>query len=750
MKNLLPTVLLLAGVLAAPPATRAIDDATPSEEAVESVWPHQIDAGDETILVHQPDVESWIGTQLSGRAAVSVETKAAPQASYGVIWFTARTEIDKATRLVTLDGVQVTKGTFPTAADSGDATLAAIRSDLGTALHTIALDRLQASLLVDQAEAKESAPRFKNDPPRILVSKVPAVLILVDGKPVQREVPGTFLLRVVNTRALMALDPQAGRYDLWLSDRWVQAPSLDGPWTVASAPPKALDAMKASLIDSDEVDLLDDTSSDVQALLRKGEIPKIYVSTGPAELLQIQGAPQLAPVDDTELVEVTNTSSDILIDPGSGETYVLLSGRWFRARSLDGPWSYVEPGKLPADFAKIPENHPKGRVLTSVAGTPEAKEAVIANQIPQTATVQRGQVTFEPQYDGPPKFERIDGTPLSGAANTPSAVIEVGPASYYGCENGIWFEASAPTGPWVVAGTVPSAIYAIPPSSRLYPVTFVRVYESTPDVVYVGYTPGYYGTYVAPAGVVVYGTGYRYDPWIGSVWIGAPCTYGFGAGYVWGASTGFMLGYTAGALFDPWWGPWGWGWGWGWGPGFGGFRHHRNHHHFWDHRDFHAFNRDFDPYRRWGAGVARHPDRIHIGSGEHGTGVGLLSGRDGGVYRPGTHGWERHDAGGWRSIGQDHPGTQQSLDRGARARGAGDARTRDFQSHDFGRQPFGARTMGGRDLGHGFGGGGFAGAPPSPGGGSHGGGSHGGGGHGFHGGGGGGFHGGGGGGGGRR
>ncbi len=213
-----------------PPAAEVVDAAsTPSEEPVESVWPHRIDTGDETILVYQPDVESWIGTRLSGRAAVSVETKADPQASYGVIWFSARTEIDKATRLVTLDGVEVTKGTFPTAADSGTATLAAIRSDLGTALHTIALDRLQASLLVDQAEAKESAPRFKNDPPRILVSSVPAVLILVDGKPVLRAVPGTSLLRVINTRALLALDPQSGRYDLWLADRWLQAPSLGCP-----------------------------------------------------------------------------------------------------------------------------------------------------------------------------------------------------------------------------------------------------------------------------------------------------------------------------------------------------------------------------------------------------------------------------------------------------------------------------------------------------------------------------------------
>ena len=267
----------------------------------------------------------------------------------------------------------------------------------------------------------------------------------------------------------------------------------------------------------------------------------------------------------------------------------------------------------------------------------------------------------------------------------------------------MWFEASAPTGPWAVAATVPEVIYTIPPSSRLYYVTFVRVYDSTPDVVYVGYTPGYYGTYVAPGGVVVYGTGYWYDPWIGNVWIGPPYTYGFGAGFVWGATPGFVLGFTSGLFFDPWWGPWGWGWGWGW-------RHvDVDVHHHWDYRDHHDFNRGFDAYHHWGAGVVRaRPGAVHVGAGEvaHHSGAGLFAGRDGAVYRQGAHGWERNDAGGWKSPGgHDRAATERSLDNNAWARGAGDATRHDFASHDFGRQPFGARTMGGRDFGRGFGGG---------------------------------------------
>src|SRR5438876_806762 len=553
-RHTIGAIALVAALSCAAPSPRLAAQApapaaenVPSEEQAESFWPHRIDAGDQPILVYQPQVESWIGTQLSARAAVSVESKTSPQPSYGVIWFSARTGVDKTTRLVTLSDAQITKANFPTAADGG-----------------------------------------------------------------------------------------------------------------APTPPAVLPELKASVAGSREVDLFADASDALKALLAKGELPAIYVSTGPAELLQPQGEPQLAPIDGTGLLQVTNTSSDMLVDPKGSYTYVLISGRWFRARSLDGPWAHVAPDRLPADFAKIPENHPKGRVLTSVAGTPQARQAVIANRIPQTATIGRQDAHFDPTYDGPPRFEPITGTSLAAATNTPSAVIQVGPTSYYGCENGVWFEASAPTGPWAVAATVPEVIYTIPPSSRLYYVTFVRVYDSTPDVVYVGYTPGYYGTYVAPGGVVVYGTGYWYDPWIGNVWIGPPYTYGFGAGFVWGATPGFVLGFTSGLFFDPWWGPWGWGWGWGW-------RHvDVDVHHHWDYRDHHDFNRGFDAYHHWGAGVVRaRPGAVHVGAGEvgHHSGAGLFAGRDGAVYRQGAHGWERNDAGGWKSPGgHDRAATERSLD----------------------------------------------------------------------------------------
>src|SRR5581483_12443256 len=133
--------------------------------------------------------------------------------------------------------------------------------------------------------------------------------------------------------------------------------------------------------------------------------------------------------------------------------------------------------------------------------------------------------------------------------------------TYYSVEAGVWFKAPTPQGPWGVADRVPEEIYTIPASSSLHYVTYAKVYGSTPEVVYVGYTPGYYGTVVSSSTMtVVYGTGWYYPPYIGpTVWYGNPYTYGVGAGFNWtddtGWSFGFGYGYGYYPLYYPWWGP---------------------------------------------------------------------------------------------------------------------------------------------------------------------------------------------------
>ena len=191
-------------------------------------------------------------------------------------------------------------------------------------------------------------------------------------------------------------------------------------------------------------------------------------------------------------------------------------------------------------------------------------------------------------------------------------------------QNGVWFVATSLDGPWSVAASVPAEIYSIPPSSPLYYLTSVQVYGATPDVVYSGYTPGYYGTVLDSDGVVVYGTGYYYPPWIGTDWYGFPCTYGFGAGVRWTPWTGWGFGFGLG--WD--WGlglAWG-GWGWGlhpwWGPSAWWWGRHG--------RDFDGRFRGFagtsgNVYARFDRShlVGRVPTRVEAFGGFRGARVGV-------------------------------------------------------------------------------------------------------------------------------
>ena len=244
------------------------------------------------------------------------------------------------------------------------------------------------------------------------------------------------------------------------------------------------------------------------------QVPNVFVSQKPAELILLEGPAQLQGIPGTSLSWVTNTESDLFFYSPSSQWYFLVSGRWFSARSMNGPWTYATPS-LPADFSNIPADSPRAAVLSSVPGTPQADEAVAQAQMPHKADVDIATTTVDVTYGGPPQFSPIQGTSMQYATNTSYEVIQAS-GNYYVCSNGVWFVSPSPNGPFAVATMVPQVIYTIPPSSPMYNVTYVQIYESTPTTVVVGYTSGYNGAYVA-AGVVMLGVGmalaYSYHPY---------------------------------------------------------------------------------------------------------------------------------------------------------------------------------------------------------------------------------------------
>ncbi|MBN8874438.1 MAG: hypothetical protein J0H67_16505 [Rhodospirillales bacterium] len=535
---------------------RAQPAPTAAPQPVPTEWPRSFTTGGQKLEVYQPQIETWDGNRLTGRLAFAIgEADGVP--TYGVARLSADVQTDNATQVALLKPIRITAVELPTQPDRVEAIRQAMQARLPPQGMTIGLQQLTASYARSQQAKPAPTIDVKNEAPRIIFASEPTVLVLLDGAPALRPLAGTPYRRIINTPALLLQDARATYASV--AGRWYMGPSLDGPWSILATTPAALTNAAAVAAKEQPFDKL--------AGKPKAPPPALIVAQGPAELVVTEGPAEWRPIKGTSLQAIRNADHAVIMDAAGAKTYLLVSGRWFAAAGLDGPWQYAPPDTLPAEFRQIPPDDPVANALVSIPGTPQAKEAVIAASVPQTATIKRSAAKLSVTYAGSPQFVPIPATGLTYAINTATPVIALPNGVFYALSGGVWFVAAKPTGPWAVADVVPSAIYGIPPSSPLYYVTYVRVYQATPDVVVVGYTPGYMGVVVSPAGTVVYGTGYVYPPYVGPVWYGYPPTYGYGAGFALGAATGFAFGFAAGAIWGsactPYWGPYAYHGGWG-------------------------------------------------------------------------------------------------------------------------------------------------------------------------------------------
>jgi hypothetical protein len=496
-------------------------------------WPREITKNGNRLTFYQPQVDAWTDyRQLDGRVAV-VLTPARAQSVTGMITLEAQTDTDLGERTVVIRDIRVTSALFPSLDETTQLKMRTLTEELfpRDAL-PISLDRMLAA--AEDAAAPGQTMALKTEPPKIFVSIDPAILLLVDGEPVRVPIPQTSIDVIVNANWDLFFDKARRQFYLSQAPLWLQAPTLNGPWTMAGSLPSDM-----TKLPDDWADLKKTIPPSAPADTRP---PRLFYSNTAAELIAFDGAPRWEKIQGTNLAYATNTDSDFFIDYTTNRFYYLTSGRWFSAPHRNGPWSFASD-KLPSDFANIPSDSPAADILPSVPGTDEAREAVMMAQIPTLAVVNKAEAAaaVKVSYQGEPQFKPIETTDLSYAVNTENKVIKVGDL-YYLCFQGVWFMSRGANGPWETASSVPSAIYKIPPSSPTHNVTYVKVYESTPKTVTCGYTAGYMGTFVLSMTVgatIAYGTGYRYPPYVYfpprpvpvPYYVSYPRTYGVGVRY---------------------------------------------------------------------------------------------------------------------------------------------------------------------------------------------------------------------------
>jgi hypothetical protein len=673
----IPMVLALVALCRAAPEVKPRTDPG---------WPREMTVGEGiTLVLYQPQVESWAEFRtLDARMAVAFhlpEGKFDQSEVLGAVRLTAKAELDYEERIVVIDDIEVTEATFPSLdADQTARAEAALREHLPKGPYETSMDRLLANMQRESVHTREV--EIDKTPPAVLMARKEAILVAFDGDPLYEAVEGTELEIAINTESVLFRQAKTGFHYLLWGQSWLKAPKVPaGPWSPVTSLPSTFEELPA------KAPWTEIRKHIPGEKIPREHLPQVYVTTQPTELIVTYGEPTFKPIESTGLLYVDNTESDVFLCGKDGMYYALFSGRWFRTRGKGHPPEFCT-NDLPADFANIPEDHACGRVLASVPGTDQAREAVIASHIPRRARVMRDDVpALEVTYDGgEPEFELIEGTEVHFAVNTSFDVLRVGDL-YYCCEEAVWYAAKTPHGPWELCDEIPGEIKSIPSSHPAYDDTYVDVGESTDEYVEYDCWSGYDGCYDYD-GVVVYGWGWRWrwrrPYWRHRYWRWVhrprPTPYGH-------MHRHHTFGH--GRYYDHWAG-----------------RYRRS-------ADARAHARSrrpaASPYQgRRGVSAVRPPRvprerqaRVTQAMRVSPTRADIYAGRDGGVYKRGQAGsYQRYDKGKWQKTPKAQTrqptarktpprASQQNLNRSTRARTSGARRSSQYRNYSRSR---GSRT----------------------------------------------------------
>lgn len=197
--------------------------------------------------------------------------------------------------------------------------------------------------------------------PEVIVSAVPAELVIVNGPPRFEAIPGTKLLFVTNTDGDLFQQLSTRTWHALAGGRWYAAESLEGPWTPLAPsrlpadfsvipPGHAKDRVRASVPGTRES----------RAALEAARAPTMVnvPRDSPAFHATWIGQPEFEPIPETAVAQAVNSPQEIFeVD---GLYYALDAGVWYVSDSPDGPWQVAD--FVPPEIYGIPAESPSHHV----------------------------------------------------------------------------------------------------------------------------------------------------------------------------------------------------------------------------------------------------------------------------------------------------------------------------------------------------------------------------------------------------
>jgi hypothetical protein len=271
-------------------------------------WPREIEKKGYLVTFYQPQLESFDQNMLEGRMAVSIKKKDG-QPVFGATWFQTRVVTDYDTRMVTFEDLEFKDGKFPDIEEEDYKGLKdVVMKEIGKWDLTISMDRFLATLeTIKSPEEEIDDNGYDNTPPIIYYRKEPAILIMVDGGATLQPTEESSVMRVVNTPFFVVLETKKNKYYINGGDWWFESEKLEEEWKQVKKPPKSV----RKYYESQNTQTSTELDSVATAM---DDPPEIIVSTEAAELILSDGEPEFKSVEGTELLYLSNSESDVILD----------------------------------------------------------------------------------------------------------------------------------------------------------------------------------------------------------------------------------------------------------------------------------------------------------------------------------------------------------------------------------------------------------------------------------------------------
>ncbi|HRI22613.1 MAG TPA: hypothetical protein PLA68_16750, partial [Panacibacter sp.] len=281
------------------------------------------------VTIYQPQPESFEGNKIIGRSAVSVNETPGSEPVFGAIFYEAFISTDKSSRTADLDSITITNAKFTGTTEKDqpkiDKLIAFMEAEIPKWNLEISLDDLVATIRRDHPNAEI----YNNEPPKIIYSKKPTTLVILDGEPKIQKDKDLDADRVVNSPSLIF--KEENQWNMYNGGIWYKSASVTSGWAAEKTMSKKVKSI------NDQIKKQEKENNDGKEVTEKPEVTDIIVSTEPAEVIQSKGEPEYKAIEGTSLQYVSNTDDNIFKDTKSGTVYILIAGRWYKSPSINGP-----------------------------------------------------------------------------------------------------------------------------------------------------------------------------------------------------------------------------------------------------------------------------------------------------------------------------------------------------------------------------------------------------------------------------